>query len=409
MKKFIRISAILSVLFTANLSVVAQVEDRWLSDAPGYERAVQLQRELGIPLIVYFYTDWCQYCHGLQDQYFSTAEVKQYFRGVVRVKINPEHGRLEQQIAEQYSVRGYPSFLVIRKPSSLPVSVNPFKVNGVNLTPAQFVSACERGLPSAGLMSTVRVSIRPVAPAVKPVAFSAAVSTPKVIPASAPALTAEQLRLKSILDNYVQALGGRDTLARLNTRVMKGRLELSGASSQARFEKYAKAPNMSLLVMKGDSIGVRKFGWDGQTAWALSDRKGTPNPSPKELAALADEGDLYREIRLNELYPQMRLAGRGNVGGREVYILEATSRFGVAEKLYFDADNGLLIRRDTWRSNASGMVQAEIYFTDWRDVDGVKLPFRITERLADATYTFTLEDVRHNTQLDDEVFRLPSK
>ena len=409
MKNLIRISALLSLLFTVSFTTAAQVEDRWLSDAAGYERAVQVQRELGLPLIVYFYTDWCPYCHGLQDQYFSTPQVKQYFKGVVRVKINPEHGRLEQQIADQYSVKGFPSFFVIRKPSSLPANVNPFKVDGVNLTPAQFVSACERGLPSAGLVSTVRISIRPVPPAVKPVSLSAAVSAPKVIPASAPALTAEQLLLKSILDNYVQAVGGRDAVTRINTRVMKGRLDLSGARSEARFEKYAKAPNMSLTVMKGDSIGVRKLGWDGHTAWALSDRKGTPDPSPKELAALADEGDLYRDIKLNEHYPQMRVAGRGSVGGREVYILEATSRFGVADKLYFDAGNGSLIRRDTWRTNASGLVQAEIYFSDWRDVDGVKLAFKITERRADATYVFTLEDVRHNTQLDDEVFRLPSK
>ena len=405
MKNLIRVSALLSLLFTFSFTAVAQVEDRWLSDAAGYDRAVQLQRELGIPLIVYFYTDWCPYCHGLQDQYFSTAQVKQYFKGVVRVKINPEHGRLEQQIAEQYSVKGYPSFFVIRKPSSLPANVNPFKVNGVNLTAAQFVSALERGLPSVGLVSSVRISIRPIAPAVKPVPLSAAVSAPKVIPASAPVLTAEQLLLKSILDKYVQAVGGRDAVARINTRVIKGRLDLSGGGSGARFEKYAKAPNMSLTIMKGDFIGLRKLGWDGHTAWVLSDRKGIPDPSAKELAVLADEGDLYRDIKLTELYPQMHVAGRGSVDGRNVYILEATSRFGVADKLYFDTDNGLLMRRDTWRSN----VLTEIYFSDWRDVDGVKLAFKITERRPDATYIFTLENVRHNTQLDDEVFRLPSK
>jgi hypothetical protein len=104
----------------------------------------------------------------------------------------------------------------------------------------------------------------------------------------------------------------------------------------------------------------------------------------------------------------MSLLGKGNVGTREVYILQAISRSGSAEKLYFEVVGGLLLRRDTMRPGSRGPVQAEFYFSDWRDVDGIKLPFKTTERLADTTYIFTLEEVRHNMQLNDEVFRAPS-
>jgi thiol-disulfide isomerase/thioredoxin len=389
-------------IISLNVAVATpQLEDRWLRDAPGYERALQQQRELGVPLVVYFYTDWCPYCHGLDSQYLPTPPVQQYLKGVVKVRINPEHGPAESALAKQYSVTGYPSFFVMRKPSSIPAKVNPFRTAGGNLTPIQFARACERGLPSSGLISAVGVTIKPVPlPGV----------TPKISsPPTASMNDAEKPDINAIINKYVQAVGGRAAVAAVTSRVVKGRIDIAGVSFGGRLETYAKAPNMSLTVMSAEPIGVLKRGFDGRTAWAVSDQEGARMPSPRELAALAAENDLYRDLKLQELYPRMKLFGKDNLGTREVYILEATSRLGVPEKFYFDVQNGLLLRRDTMRPGAGGPVHTEIYFSDWRDVDGIKLPFKTTERMGDRTYIFTLEDVRHNVQLDDEVFRVPSR
>ena len=63
--------------------------ERWLYGAAGYTRAIELQRELNVPLVVYFYTDWCPYCRALDIDYLPTTPVKDYLRGVVKVRINP--------------------------------------------------------------------------------------------------------------------------------------------------------------------------------------------------------------------------------------------------------------------------------------------------------------------------------
>lgn len=409
MKNFIRFLVVLSfitasIVFTMQpAKAVHQLEDRWLRDAPGYERALQLQRELGIPLVVYFYTDWCPYCRALDSQYLPTPQVQEYLKGVVKVRINPDDGREEREIAKRYGVTGYPTFFVVRKPSSLPVDVNPFRTRAPNLTPAQFVSACQRGLNSSGRVSLVGVNRKPI-----PSAPSAAATATKgpVIPAAIIA-NADQPTLSWILNRYVQAIGGRDAVARITSRVAKGRIDVAGVSFGGRLETYSKAPNMSLTVMNAEPLGVLKRGFDGRMGWALSDQKGTRQPSPRELTALADDSQLYREIKLQELYPRISMSGRGTVGTREVYILEATSRFGTREKFYFDVENGLMLRRDTMRPTSTGPVQAELYFSDWRDVDGVKLPFKTTERMPAATYIFTIEEVKHNVPLDEEIFRQP--
>jgi len=396
MKTFIRWLAVSSLVVLTFQTAQAQLEDRWLNGAPGYERAIQLQKELGIPLIVYFFADWCPYCRDLDSQYFPAGPVQQYLKGVVKVRINPEWGRPERELSKQYGVTGYPSFFVIRKISSAPIQVNPFRSIGANLTPAQFARACEGGPASLGRASAI--ASRPRAPG----ANTATVTDP------APIDAANAPSISSILDRYVVALGGRDAIAKVGSRVTNGRIDVAGVSFGGRLETYAKAPNLALTVMSAEPIGVLKRGFDGQTAWSLSDQKGAPQPSRKELAALADDAQLYREINLRELYPQMSVMGTGTVGTRDVYILKATSRFGFTEKFYFDVVNGLLLRRDAMRPTSHGPILAELYFSDWRDVDGIKLPFKVTQRMPSVTYVFTLEEVKHNVQLDSGMFRVPS-
>jgi len=404
MKNFIRffvLPAFFACSYSVQSSSAPQLEDRWLRDAPGYERALQVQRELGVPLVVYFYADWCPYCRDLDSQYLPAPPVQQFLKGVVKVRINPEHGRPEREIANKFGVTGYPAFFVMPKPSSLPAEIFAFRRSGVNLTPAEFASECARGTTASGLGSSLRVSRKPL-----PIANTKA--TAKVsATTTAPISNADQPTINDVLNKYVQALGGRNAVAGVTSRVTKGRIDIAGVSFGGKLETYAKAPNMALTVMTAEPMGVLKRGFDGRMAWSRSDQKDAREPSPKELAALADDLQLYREIKLREIYPRMSFLGKGNVGTREVYILEAISRSGSTEKLYFDLESGLLIRRDTMRLSSSGPVQAEFYFSDWREVDGIKLPFKTTERLAGTTYIFTLEEVRHNLQLDDEVFRAP--
>lgn len=122
--------------------------ERWLYGAAGHTRAIELQKELNVPLIVYFYTDWCPYCRALDNEYLPTAPVQDYLRGVVKVRINPEQGQAERALAQRYGVKGYPSFFVARESAVPPVNVQPFRRAG-KLTPAQFANACRAVAPAS--------------------------------------------------------------------------------------------------------------------------------------------------------------------------------------------------------------------------------------------------------------------
>ena len=203
-------------------------DDRWLHGATGYARALELQRELKVPLVVYFYTDWCPYCQALDRDYLTAAPVQQYLRGVVKVRLNPELGPAEEDIAKQYRVTGYPAFFIIRAPNSVPRKVHPFR-RGKNLTPAEFANACEQAasfstptaIPKAPPTITKTPTTRTttsggsVNAATRQTAKSQIVEVP---PSSAsPNTDAELPTVDAILDKYIAAIGGREAQRKITT------------------------------------------------------------------------------------------------------------------------------------------------------------------------------------------------
>ena len=126
-----------------------------------------------------------------------------------------------------------------------------------------------------------------------------------------------------------------------------------------------------------------------------------------ELAAIAAHADFYHDLRIKELYATTKLLGKTKSGFRELYVVQAVPRGGSAEYFYFDVQTGLLFRRDTTRQTSAGPVRAEIHYGDWREVDGIRLPFNITQSMGKMNLEFTVEEVKHNVPLEEAVFRRP--
>lgn len=118
----------------------------WYRGADGYEKAKQERETFQVPLIVYFYTDWCGYCRQLDRDILATEEVSQFMATVAKVRINPEAGADEHTLAQQYGVTGYPSIFVIPPDKDTRQRINPFMPAGdgwVVLQPDQFVVLCK--------------------------------------------------------------------------------------------------------------------------------------------------------------------------------------------------------------------------------------------------------------------------
>ncbi len=89
----------------------------WYLGASGYERAIAEQKTSSKPVLVYFHTEWCGYCRMLENNVFSTRTFASRYGSILKVKVNPEEGSADRDLARQYSVTGYPTVYVIAKGS----------------------------------------------------------------------------------------------------------------------------------------------------------------------------------------------------------------------------------------------------------------------------------------------------
>jgi len=225
---------------------------------------------------------------------------------------------------------------------------------------------------------------------------------------AAPALA--QPTVSQILEKYTQALGGKAAWEKVTSRMMKGAVEIPDDNVTGTALVIQKAPGSFRMTMDIPGYGVVETVLDGGNGWEVNPDSGTHAMSKADLATAQRDHDFYREVRLQELYAKMEPAGEGKVNGRAVYVVEATPAGGSAEKLYFDAASGLLVKRDFERVTLEdGIVQYEMLLRDYRDVDGLQLPFTIEQRSPDNTMIFKFTEIRNNAPLADTAFAKPEK
>lgn len=211
-----------------------------------------------------------------------------------------------------------------------------------------------------------------------------------------------------ILEKYVQALGGRAAYEKVTARAMKGTVEFPDDGSTGTLQVYAKAPGSFRLTIDIPGYGIVETVLDGDAGWEKNPDSGTHAMSKTDLAAARRLHDFYREVRLKELYPEMAAAGTEMVDRRAAHVILATPAGGPAEKLYFDAESGLLVKHDFERVTLEdGIVQFEMLMRDYREVDGLKLPATIEQRSPDNTLVFKFAEIQINPALADNTFAKP--
>lgn len=211
-----------------------------------------------------------------------------------------------------------------------------------------------------------------------------------------------------VLAHYIEALGGATALKAITSRITKGSLDVVGVSRNGSFEINELAPNKNLTRMESYTLGAISLGFNGRTAW-MKNRSGLRELKGSDLAAMQLNSDIYEPLRLKNKFAKVTLLGKSKIGYRDVYVLELQPSTGPSQKLHLDAETFLPVRINATRINGSQMVGVEMYLDDWRTVDGIKLPFSITQTFAGLTLLFRINEVRHNVQLDSSIFDMPSR
>ncbi len=207
-----------------------------------------------------------------------------------------------------------------------------------------------------------------------------------------------------ILDKYVAAIGGAEAIRKISSREEKGKINAGGHESD--IDLFMKAPDKRMSVMhapNGDSITA----FDGKGGWLGNGGRPPRDMSSTEAEAARLDADFYFATRVKEIFSQLRVMRPEKIGDREAYAIGGIRQGQPPVRLYFDETSGLLVRMVRYSDTPLGRMPTQIDYADYRDADGVKIPFRWTLSRPNGRFTIQVDKVQQNVPIDDSKFVKP--
>ncbi len=229
-------------------------------------------------------------------------------------------------------------------------------------------------------------------------------STPSASPSPSQKEVADQ-----IFARYMEAVGGEEAIEAVTSYRAKGTFETSAARIQGTFASWGKDPNKTLTVMTFPGIVEVRKGFDGESQWVQTP-SGTfsSTEGATEMSQIERDAEVYRSGKIKALYYDLKLENKVRLNGRDVYMIEGRPQRGPAEKLFFDAETGLLVRWDMVRKVPNrGHVFVKVHLDDYREVDKLQVPFKVRFAFESFDFTLKLDEWQHNVSIDDAIFIKP--
>jgi photosynthetic reaction center cytochrome c subunit len=211
-----------------------------------------------------------------------------------------------------------------------------------------------------------------------------------------------------ILNKYFQAIGGAQRLGGFTSLVAKGTYSGYDTDNQkVPVEIYAKAPAQMTTIVHaplGDSVRV----FDGRSGWIASPDRPVPllPLTGGDVTGAKVDATLVFSTGIKQLFPQWRVADT-TIDAKDVWILEGIAPGQLPLKLYFDQESGLLVRALRLIDTVIGYNPTQLDFSDYRLVNGIKVPYHQAITWTDNQVTMDLANVQLNTAIDAAKFAQP--
>ncbi len=202
----------------------------------------------------------------------------------------------------------------------------------------------------------------------------------------------------SILSDYIKAVGGQEAVDRLMTRET-----MVSVHRGPDLTLYWEKPNHVLSASKKE-----RTGYDGTHCWTLSSKNKVKKLAHGAELPLEMEANPLRFVHMKDLYSELEDAPSAEIDGQKMDVIVAPNNIA-ATKLYFDATTHLL-RRVEEKGEISVYFTNTIDYFDYKEVDGVQLPFRMVHSTTEPegrSEDLRVKKITHNVTLQAEVFSKP--
>jgi len=209
----------------------------------------------------------------------------------------------------------------------------------------------------------------------------------------------------AVLDRYTAAVGGRAAIEKIRNRRIQGTftggdgeplpIEITQTVAGQYRSSVAVQDGAFTLVFDGNA------GTSGGPSW------NNPMP-PDEVERIRARALLFPAADLKARFPALAARGSEKIDGRDAWLVAGRAADGARMSFWFDAQTGLLVRTLRRQRTALGDIPEQADFSDYREVDGVKVPFTIRHTAPDRGDTVKAAEIAQNVETPPSLFTAPA-
>jgi len=219
-----------------------------------------------------------------------------------------------------------------------------------------------------------------------------------------------------IIEKSIAAMGGRAAFDKVKSRAMTGTISIGTPAGDlpGTIEMLNAVPNKTRMVINAD---LSAFGagplvidqrFDGTAGYVLDTMQGNRDITGGQLEGLKNNSFPHPFLNYKAMGMSVKLGDKGKVADREALLLLFEPTKGTPIKQWVDAQTFMPVRTAIMAEIPQmGTVEQYLDPSDYRDLDGVKVPYKLTLQSSVQTVSMTLSKIEQNVPVDEKLFVKP--
>lgn len=212
----------------------------------------------------------------------------------------------------------------------------------------------------------------------------------------------------TIIDRYVEAVGGVEAIKGQEARRATGVIEAPAQGLSGDVEVVAAPPDKFRLKVVIGGLGEVQSGYDGTTGWLIHPAFGPMVLDGRMLQQTRQQADMFSMLHPDRFVKSMETVERTDFDGRECYKVKVVTQWDEEYFEFFEVESGLLAGSVRKQATPMGEIEATTTLSDYEEVDGVLLPTRTVQTTMGIEQVVTIDEIE-TVEVEEDAFALPAE
>ncbi len=207
----------------------------------------------------------------------------------------------------------------------------------------------------------------------------------------------------AVINKYLYAIGGIDKFKSVIDRTTV----MTGFAMEQPIEIIVKQkyPDKLFQELKAGEVTQLLYYSDGKGVMLIGPEK--TKIEKRELERLMMDATMHLLLSPDSFGVRTEYLGIERIDSIDCYAIKLTLPSGIRWFQYYSIQNDLKFKETKEIQTKMGLFEQETYFSDYREVQGLKFPFTIKQHFGIQEIDLAVTSIELNTGLDDSIFELP--